>query len=69
MSKINEIETVIKTSLSNDECELVDIYLSDNKHLVEPRLDGNRPMEDMAPFLDREEFKKQMLIKPLSKKV
>jgi len=64
VSDVDEIENRIKTSLQNDECELIDIQLSDSKHLVEPRLAGNRPMEDMSPFLDREEFKKQMVIKP-----
>ena len=65
VSEISEIEVVIKASLETDESELVDIQLSDCKHLVEPRLAGNRPMEDMAPFLDREELKEQMVIKPL----
>jgi hypothetical protein len=62
---MDEIEAIIKESLSNEECELVDIHLSDNKHLVEPRLTGNKPMEDMAPFLDREELKSHMVIKPV----
>jgi acetolactate synthase-1/2/3 large subunit len=65
VSNMDEIENIIKASLQNDACELIDIHLSDSKHLVEPRLAGNRPMEDMAPFLDREEFKAQMIIKPL----
>ena len=26
-----------------------------------------RPLEDMEPYLDREEFKKNMLVKPWSK--
>ena len=65
VSELNEIETVIKASLSNDESELIDIHLSDNKQLVEPRLAGNRPMEDMAPFLEREELKSHMVIKPI----
>ena len=64
-SDIDEIENIIKASLENDECELIDIQLSDSKHLVEPRLVGNRPMEDMSPFLGREELRKQMMIKPL----
>jgi acetolactate synthase-1/2/3 large subunit len=25
----------------------------------------SKPLEDMYPFLDREEFKKEMIIKPL----
>ncbi len=65
VAEMNEIEAIIKSSLQNDECELVDIQLSDAKHLVEPRLAGNRPMEDMVPFLSREELKMQMVIKPL----
>ncbi len=65
VSEMNEIETIIKNSLSNDECELIDIHLGENKHLVEPRLAGNKPMEDMAPFLEREELESHMIIKPL----
>ncbi len=65
VSSMDEIEKCIKRSLENDASELIDIQLSDSKHLVEPRLAGNRPMEDMAPFLDREELEKQMVIKPL----
>lgn len=65
VSDMDDIAAIIKSSLQNDECELVDILLSDSKHLVEPRLAGNRPMEDMAPFLDREELNAQMVIKPL----
>ncbi len=65
VSSMDEIEKIIKRSLQNDASELIDIRLSDSKHLVEPRLAGNRPMEDMAPFLDREELEKQMVIKPL----
>jgi len=65
VSEMSEIETVIKSSLENDECELIDIHLSDNKQLVEPRLAGNRPMEDMAPFLEREELENHMVIKPI----
>ncbi len=67
-SNIDEIEEIIKVSLQNDDCELIDIQLSESKHLVEPRLVENRGMEDMKPFLDREEFQKQMLIKPLNEK-
>ena len=65
VSAMEQIEEIIKESLQNDDCELIDIHLSESKHLVEPRLAGNRPMEDMVPLLDREEFKKQMVIKPL----
>ncbi len=63
VSNIDEIEEVIQASLQNNESQLVNILLTDSKHLVEPRLVGNRPMEDMSPFLDREELQKQMLIK------
>jgi len=68
VSDMDDIEKIIQTSLQTNTCELIDIQLSDFKHLVEPRLAGNRPMEDMAPFLDRAEFKKQMVIKPIPNK-
>ena len=66
VSEMSEVEAIIKQSLSNDDCELVNIHLSDNKQLVEPRLAGNKPMEDMAPFLERDELESHMVIKPLN---
>ena len=32
---------------------------------VNPKLLVNRPIEDMHPFLDREEFRREMIVKPL----
>jgi len=68
VSDMDAIEKIIQTSLQTNTCELIDIQLSDSKHLIEPRLTGNRPMEDMAPFLDRAEFKRQMVIQPIPNK-
>ena len=56
------LDSKIKEVLNNDNGALIDILLDDSKYLVEPRLPGNKPMEDMAPSLDREELANQMII-------
>jgi acetolactate synthase-1/2/3 large subunit len=62
VSRMDKMEETIAAALANDACELVDIHLCEDKHLVEPRMAGNRPMEDMRPFLERDALKTQMMI-------
>jgi len=63
-SSLQNIYDLIKKSLGNDNSEIIDIQLDESKDLVEPVIASGRPMEDMAPFLDREELEKQMVISP-----
>jgi len=63
-SHLQDIYDLIKKSLKNNNSELIDIQLDESKDLVEPVIAAGRPMEDMCPFLDREELKKQMVITP-----
>ncbi len=65
VSEANEIKNVIQKSLQNNDAEIVEIELRESEYLIEPALVGNRPMEDMHPFLDRDELEKLMLIKPV----
>ena len=61
----DEIYQKIEEMLSDDEPALLDIRLVESMTTVEPKLIVNKPIEDMYPFLDREEFAEQMIIKPL----
>lgn len=60
-----EIYQKIEEMLSNDEPALLDIRLVESITTVEPKLIVNKPIEDMYPFLDRDEFLEQMIIKPI----
>ena len=61
----DEIYQKIEEMLADDEPAILDIRLVESMTTVEPKLIVNKPIEDMYPFLDREEFAEQMIIKPL----
>jgi len=65
VSGMQTIADRIKTSLENDESEVIDIRLTESKNQLEPRLAIDRPMEDMLPPMARDELEKLMLIKPV----
>lgn len=65
VSNIDEIYKTIQKTLTTDIPELVNIKLVESLTTVEPKLIVNKPIEDMYPFLDRDEFKSQMIIKPV----
>lgn len=62
-SEMNEIKDIIKKSMRNDECEIIDIQLVGESMAVTPLLDYSRPFEDMCPYLDRDELEEQMVVK------
>jgi acetolactate synthase-1/2/3 large subunit len=71
-----ECATVIQKTLASDNAVMCEVMLN-MEQLFEPRLssrklpDGNlisSPLEDMAPFLDREEFENEMIVAPLESK-
>lgn len=64
-ANIEEIYRKIEEILSTDKPEILDIRLIDSMTTVEPKLIVNKPIEDMYPFLEREEFKAQMIVQPL----
>ena len=49
--------------LNDQKSELLDICLPGDETTVEPRLDFNRPFEEMRPYLTEHELKKHMLVK------
>ena len=65
VTNIEDTYSTIKEALSNDLPELIDIQLVESLTTVEPKLIVNKPIEDMYPFLDRDELHEEMIIKPL----
>ena len=65
LTDIDEIKQAIEKSLSNDNCEIMDIRVNADNTTVEPRLDFNRSFEDMRPYLSDEEMDQQMVIQSL----
>ncbi len=65
VSNINDTYKRIKKSLTTDTPELINIELAESFTTVEPKLIVNKPIEDMYPFLDREDFFYEMIIEPL----
>ena len=63
VSNKDEVETIIKNSMNNDACEVIEIQLTGKSMAVIPLLDYTRPYEDMSPHLDREELAEQMINK------
>jgi acetolactate synthase-1/2/3 large subunit len=64
-SKMDAILSTIKSSLENDESELVEIILTEAKNRLEPRVAIGKAMEDMYPFLESDDLNGLMIIDPL----
>jgi len=63
VSKHEKMAKRIKKTLSTDSSELLDVQIEPSNTTVEPRLDFNRPFEEMRPYLSKEELETHMLIK------
>jgi acetolactate synthase-1/2/3 large subunit len=61
LSTLNDADALIKNVLGMNGPVLVNIHL-EQKTTVNPKLEFNRPSEDMLPLLDRNELKRIMLI-------
>ncbi len=62
---INDLKTIddeLRDIFASDEPELINIILEETMTTVEPKLIVNKPIEDMYPFLDKEELKSLMII-------
>ncbi len=62
---IANIESELKDIFSNNKPELINIELPVQMTTVEPKLIVNKPIEDMHPFISKEELTSLMIIKPL----
>ena len=65
ISDIKNIEIELKNIFSNTHPELINIELPIQMTTVEPKLIVNKPIEDMYPFIDKDELNSLMIIKPL----
>lgn len=62
-SNKDKFEAIIKETMQNDTCEVIEFQLSGKEMAVSPLLDYTRPFEDMSPHLDRAELAEQMVKK------
>ena len=58
----NQIKTLIKTNRP----EIINIIISPNQKII-PKLQFGKPIEDLSPLLNRDDFNKNMLIKIIKK--
>jgi len=73
MKKPKDVEKIIKQALNHEGPVICDIVCDPSQPVIPTvysfkKEDGSlvsRPLEDMYPFLDRDEFKKEMIIKPI----
>ncbi len=65
VAKNADVRATIKAVLASDEAVVCDVNC-DEHHTYEPRIFGwSTPIEDMYPYLPRDEFRKNMLIDPM----
>ena len=62
---ISKLEIELKDIFSSNEPELINIELPVEMTTVEPKLIVNKPIEDMHPFISKDELSSLMNIKPL----
>ena len=63
VSDMNDIKSVIKKSMENNDCEVIEVLINGDAMAATPLLDYSRPFEDMIPYLSREELEEQMVLK------
>ena len=62
---ISKLEIELKDIFSSNDPELINIELPVEMTTVEPKLIVNKPIEDMHPFISKDELSSLMIIKPL----
>jgi acetolactate synthase-1/2/3 large subunit len=63
----NEIAKKLDKVLKSNTSEFIDVIINPNQK-IEPKLQFGNPIEDLSPLLNRNEFKKNMLIGSIRKK-
>ncbi len=61
----SELEEKIKKTLDYEGPVLCDVRIHPNSRIY-PKLDFGKPIEDSSPLLERDEFYKNMIVKPIS---
>ncbi len=64
VKKPSEMKAAITKMMKHKGPILCDVWIDEFQKL-NPKLEFGRPLEDMSTYLDREEFKKNMIIEPL----
>jgi acetolactate synthase I/II/III large subunit len=65
INNLENIDTKLEDIFANDKPELINIILDKTMTTVEPKLIVNKPIEDMYPFIDKEELDSLMIVSPL----
>ncbi|MDD3008369.1 MAG: thiamine pyrophosphate-binding protein [Arcobacter sp.] len=65
IDNISKLEIELKDIFSSNDPELINIELPVEMTTVEPKLIVNKPIEDMHPFISKDELSSLMIIKPL----
>ncbi len=60
----SELEEKLERILNDREAVICDVILNDQQTLI-PKLEWQKPIEDLTPYLNRKEFRDNMIIKPL----
>ena len=55
---------MVKQSLVSKKAVIIEVFIHPNQKIM-PKLAFGCPIEDLEPRLDRKEFLKQMIIKPI----
>lgn len=64
ISNHRELRAKIRRTLDSNEAVLCNVELRPNEKII-PKLSFGRPIEDLAPLLDRKEFLGNMIVEPL----
>ena len=67
IKKNSDIEKKIKKVLKSKKPEFINILVNPNQKII-PKLSFGDPIEDLSPKIGREEFYKNMIVKPINKK-
>jgi len=65
INNIDQLDDDLRSIFSKSEPELINIILPEQMTTVEPKLIVNHPIEDMYPFISKEELHSLMIVKPL----
>jgi acetolactate synthase-1/2/3 large subunit len=63
----NKIKNILKKTIRSEKPEFIEIMLRPDQKII-PKLQFGNPIEDLSPLLPRSEFKKNMLVKTISRR-
>ena len=63
----NKIKNILKKTIRSEKPEFIEIMLRSDQKII-PKLQFGNPIEDLSPLLSRSEFKKNMLVKTISRR-